>query len=186
VLDEGLALPLTVLIGAFCEVQTILSGELYTFTTCVLDVVEDGFPGRVLMAIPETIQVANRRQFERTNATVASQVRLRTDAQAAPAVGLLANVSADGVACNLPGTTLDQALVLGDEVLVSFELAGFDGLFELPAILANKTVTRDRRQLSLGLKFNVRADDPTAQHTLERVRAALYELMTNTDMDGAP
>jgi len=184
-LDEKFGLPLSVLMGAFCEIRTVLSGELYLFTTCVLDAILDSSPGRVLMVIPETIQVANRRQFERTNVTVASQVRVWTGAPHAPSVGLLANVSAEGLACNLPGTALDEALSLGDHLRVSFELAGFDGLFELPATVCNKTLTGDRQQLSLGLKFDVRSDDLGARRALQRLRAALFQLMANfTDMDG--
>ena len=183
--QQQLGLPQSVLIGAFCEIRTELSGELYVFTTCVLDVVEDPPPGRVLMVIPDAIQVMNRRQFERTNATVASQVRIWAGAQQTPSIGLLANVSADGIACNLPGTALDQLVALGDELRASFELAGFDEVFELPVVVCNKALTADRQQLSLGLKFNVHADDVAAQHALERVRAALAHLMTNsTNLDG--
>jgi c-di-GMP-binding flagellar brake protein YcgR len=183
--DDKLALPLTVLIGAFCDVRTVLSGEMYTFTTYVLDVIEDAKPGRVLLVVPESVQVANRRQFERTNATVASRIRVWSGPSATPAVGLLANVSADGIACNLPGTALDGELALGDRLRVNFELAGFDEAFELPVILCNKTLKRDQQQLSLGLKFDAPTDDPVAQHALQRVRAALFELMTNfTDTGG--
>jgi c-di-GMP-binding flagellar brake protein YcgR len=187
VLGGPLTLPLSVLIGAFCEVRTALSGELYMFTTCVFDAVESAVPPRLLMVLPEAIQVINRRQFERTNATVASQVRVQVSGQPAPFVGLLANVSADGLACNLPETTLDETLSLGDELRVSFELAGFDEIFELPAVVCNKMLARDQQQLLLGLKFDVRPDDPLAQHGLQRLRAALFQLMANfTDMDGEP
>ncbi len=185
ILSGKLALPPSVLIGAFCEVRTALSGELYLFTTCVFDALESSTPTRLLLVIPEVIQVANRRQFERTNATVASQVRVWTAGQQTPFVGLLANVSADGLACNLPEVALDETLSLDDELRVSFELAGFDEIFELPAVACNKTLTRDQQQLSLGLKFNVRSDDPLAQRALQRLRAALFQLMANfTDMDG--
>lgn len=183
--DPPSAVPLSVLIGAFCEVETVLSGELHRFSTCVLDVVEDPPPRRLLVVVPETIQVANRRQFERTNATVASQVRLWVGSQPGPAIGLLANVSADGLACNLPGTALDKDLALGDELRVHFELAGFDETFELPVVLCNKMLTQDKHQLSLGMNFNVRPECPTDRNTLERLRAALVELMANSaDMDG--
>jgi c-di-GMP-binding flagellar brake protein YcgR len=183
--EEQLAFPLSVLIGAFCDVRTILSGELYMFTTYILDVIEEPPPGRFLIVIPETIQVANRRQFERTNATIASQIRLWNRLQETPAIGLLADVSADGLACNLACTALDQMLALSDELRVSFELAGFDEVFELPAVLCDKTLAPDKQQLRLGLQFNVRPDDAVAQHALERLRAALNQLMTNvTDMDG--
>lgn len=182
---ERPGVPLSVLIGACCEVQTVLSGELYLFSTYVLDVHEDSVPGRVLLVVPEAIQVANRRQSERTNITVASQVRIWTVAQEVPALGLLANVSADGLACKLPGMELDKVLALGDRVRISFEIAGFDELFELPALLCSKSLTPETQQLSLGLKFDVRSDDPVAQHTLMRVRTALFQLTANsTDMDG--
>jgi len=173
------------LIGAFCEIQMTLSGELYNFTTCVFDIHEKDDARRLLFTIPEFIQVRNRRQFERTDATVASQVRLWLKGQPAPSVGLLANVSADGLACTLPGTGLDKDLVLGDELQVAFELAGFDEQFALPTILHNKDLTKDKSQLVLGMQFNVQAENPNEQDALERLRAALYELMTNsTDMDG--
>jgi hypothetical protein len=103
-------------------------------------------------------------------------VRIWTAAQKVPAIGLLANVSVDGVACNLPGTALDRVLALGDSVRVSFEIAGFDELFELPATLRSKSLATETQQLSLGLKFDVRADDPVAQHALMRVRTALLQL----------
>lgn len=185
VLDGKLGLPLSVLIGAFCEVRMVLSGEMYLFSTYILDVIEEPLPLRVLMVVPETVQVANRRQFERTNATVASQVQLWVRGPGVPYVGLLANVSADGLACNLPGTAADEALSLGDELRVSFELAGFDEVFELPVILCNKTLAGGRQELRLGMKFNVQPDDPAARHALERVHAALHELTAYiTDMDG--
>ena len=183
--DTPAAVPLSVLTGAFCDIRTILSGELYTFTTCVLEVADEPAGQRVLLGGPAAIHGTKRRQFARPTATVASPVRIWVGARAPPTMGLVANVSAGGLACNLPGTTLDSALALGDELRVSFELAGFDDVFELPVVLCSKTLTRDRQQLSLGMKFCVRPDDPAAQRALERVRAVLFELMVNTtDMDG--
>lgn len=180
------AAPLNAFVGAFCEAEMILSGELYNFTSCILDVAEKDDLLRLYLVIPEIIQVRNRRQFERTNATIASQVRVHTPVQPAPAIGLLANVSLDGLACNLPGTDLDSALALGEELRVTFELAGFDEQFEMPVILCNKQLTPDKQQLSLGMQFNVNPNDSAAQRTHQRLRAALYELMTNiADMDGA-
>ncbi|WP_320046871.1 PilZ domain-containing protein [uncultured Ilyobacter sp.] len=179
------ATPLAVLMGAFCEIRVQLSGEMYLFTTHVLDAAEDGKQQRIMIAQPDMVQVLNRRGFERTNATVASQVRVRVPSQPSPAIGLLANVSPDGLACNLPGTALDHALALGDELRVSFELAGFDEIFELPCVLRNKDIMRDKQQLFLGLEFNVRTGDKADELGLQRLRAALYELMTDmTNLDG--
>ncbi len=175
------------LVGAFCDVRTALSNELYMFTTFVMAVPEEDHGRRILVAMPDLVQVANRRRYERTNATIASQVRIWTARASGPSIGLLANVSADGLACNLPGTGLDSELALGDALRVSFELAGFDEIFDLPAVLCNKQLMPERQQLLLGMKFNPRPDDPVAQHTLERLRAALVELTTNfLDTDGEP
>jgi hypothetical protein len=183
--EDGQRPPLHALIGAFCEVRTQLSGELYLFSSCVLDVVAHPTARRALITAPNTIQVANRRRFERTNAAVASQVRIWIGTQKVPAVGLLANVCADGLACSLADTTLDAALALGESVRVRFELAGFDEWFELPAVLCNKEVSRNQQQLSLGLGFNASPDDPAAQAALMRVRTALLQLMTDPlDKDG--
>lgn len=173
------------LVGAFCDVRTSLSNELYLFTTFVMAVPEEDHGRRILVAMPDQVQVANRRRYERTNATIASQVRIWTARASAPTIGLLANVSADGLACHLPGTGLDAELALGDSLRVSFELAGFDEIFDLPAVLCNKQLMPERQQLLLGMKFNPRPDDPVARHTLERLRAALVELTTNLfDTDG--
>jgi hypothetical protein len=184
VLDEQLPLPLGALIGAFCELRMVLSGEMYLFATCIYDALETPEPGRVFLAIPEVIQVANRRHFERTNATVASQIRIWVSGNETPFVGLLADVSAEGLACNLPGAALDKSVSLGDELRVSFELAGFDEMFDLPASVCNKSLSKDQHMLLLGLKFSVGPDDAVAQHALQRVRAVLFELTTNlSDMD---
>jgi len=185
--DDPHALPVTVLIGAYCEIQMVLSGELYAFSTYVLDVTKTRSRTQSLMAVPEVIEVANRRRFERTAATVASQVRIWTATRQVPAVGLLANVSADGLACNIPGTELDADLALGDGLRVSFEIAGFDEIFELPAILCNKSLSPDGQQLALGMQFHVSPDDPVAQHTLQRIRAVLLKLTADpAEMDGEP
>ena len=183
--EEQLEIPLNILIGAFCEIRMELSGELYNFTTCVLDVVERPDSKKVLLVIPETIQVANRRQYERTNATVASQVRIWAGTQTAPSVGLLANVSAEGMGCNLPGTAMDEVLALGDSVRVSFELAGFDEVFDLPSVICNKSLLLDKQQLFLGMQFEVSPDNAAGLQALQRLRAALFELTVNTsDLDG--
>lgn len=184
-LGDGLTTPPAALIGVFCELRALLSGEMYMFSTFVLDAPDGHDPPRVLVAAPETIQVANRRRLERTNATIASQVRVWVKGRESATVGLLANVSGEGLACNLPGLDLNEALALGDDVRVAFELAGFDELFELPAILCNKSIEKAENQLCLGLQFNVKDDDVTAKHALRRLQAALFELTSNlADMDG--
>lgn len=171
--------PLTTLIGAFCDIRTVLSGELYLMTCCVLDVGENPAPGQLLLSVPEHIQVANRRQCERTNATVASQVRVWAPGQSSASVGLLHNVSNDGLACDMPGLALDAALALGDRVRVSFELAGFEGNFEMNSVVFNKALDAAHQQLRLGLQFDTDEKDATAVEALKRLRAALQTLTNN-------
>ena len=173
------------LIGAFCELRMVMSEEMYTFSTFVLDALDDGEAPRILLAAPEVVQVANRRRMERTNVTIASQVRFWASGDQPAAVGLLANVSTDGIACNLPTLELDKTLSLGDVANVSFELAGFDDRYELPVVVCNKDVDDERGQLCLGLQFKVDNGDASARASHRRLQAALYELTTNlTDMDG--
>lgn len=163
----------------------VLSGEMHTFSTFVLDAPETSGPPRILMAAPEVIQVSNRRRFERTNVTIASQVRFWLKSDQPPTIGLLANVSAEGLACNLPGLGLDEPLSLGDEARVAFELAGFDDLFEMPVIVCNKSIDHERGQLCLGIHFKLDDGDAAARDAHRRLQAALYELTSNlTDMDG--
>lgn len=165
------------LIGSFCDARVEMGDELYLFTTNVLDVVDDLEPPRLLLASPEHLQVLNRRRFERTNAVIASQARVLSVGHPT-AVGLLASVSASGVALNLPGVDADDYLYVGDAVRVNFELAGFPGRFELPAVICNKSFNADRSVLTTGLEFALDAADASAAHELARLQAALCELTT--------
>lgn len=168
------------LIGSFCEVGSQMAGELFFFTSCVLDVIEAGGPTRLLLSMPELIQVANRRRFERTNTTVASHVRLVQQNRPQAATGLMANISATGLAFTLGVTECEDPVLLGDDVRVQFELAGFDETFELPAVICNKHVSADRQRLLVGLEFAVKDDDLVARHTLARVHAMLNEMMSES------
>lgn len=173
------------LVGVFCELRSQMAGELFLFTTCVLDVVEGSGPTRLLVTVPELIQVANRRRFERTNTTIASHVRLITSGAVAPAAGLMANISPTGLALTLPMDGGDDPVLLGDDVRVQFELAGFDETFELPAVVCNKHTSSDRQRRLIGLEFAVKEDDLVARHTLARVHAMLNEMMTSsTPLEG--
>lgn len=171
------------LIGAFCDARLHLDAELYLFTTNILDVVDDLEPPRLLLAIPEQLQVLNRRRFERTSAVIASQARLWPDGQPA-AVGLLASVSASGAAVNLPGPDADEYLYVGDAVRVNFEIAGFNGRFELPATICNKSLNADRSVLTVGLEFSS-SGNPADRQELGRLHATLCQLAAQmTESEG--
>ncbi|MEP0845498.1 MAG: PilZ domain-containing protein [Phycisphaerae bacterium] len=165
------------LIGAFCEAQLPLEGQMYSFTTCVLDVPDGDPPSRVMVSAPEVVQVANRRRFERTNATVASQVRIYVPGVDAPCVGLLTCVSAGGLSCVLPGASAGDALLVGDEVRAQFELAGVTGTFDLRVVICTKRAGPD--ELHLGLEFATRGYSPAEVKTLEAFRATLAEVFAD-------
>lgn len=176
---------LSALVGAFCDVQIALTGQMFLFSSCIMDVAINHDSRTLLIAIPESTQLCNRRKFERTNATIASQVHLWAAEQESASVGLLHNISAEGLACVMPDTALDDVLLLGDEVRVRFELAGFDEIFQLPATVCNKSFCKKRGTLEVGVEFAVAADNTVDNHTLERLRYALFELMTGlANLDG--
>ena len=166
------------LAGAFCEVRTNLSGQLYVFTTNIINVREQ--PHVTLqLTRPEIIQVVNRRRFERTNTTIASQVRIWTKDESNAAVGLLTSVGPGGIGARLPESDAPLELYIGDRVRVRFEIAGFESKFELDAVVCNKIADDRQQQLELGLEFDIAPDDASATRTLERVRTALFQLTSD-------
>ncbi|RMF83205.1 MAG: PilZ domain-containing protein [Planctomycetota bacterium] len=166
------------LIGSFCEVRTNLSGQLYVFTTTILAVREQPHVS-LQLAMPESVQVVNRRQYERTNTTVASQMRIWTDSESQASTGLLTSVAPGGIGARLPFTDAPQEYYIGDRVRVRFEIAGFDDQFELDAVVCNRLVHDASQELELGLEFAGTADDPAATRTLTRIRSILSQLTSD-------
>lgn len=164
------------LIGSFCEVQITLAGQVALFSSCALDLVEQNGKARLSLAVPDLIQVSNRRRFERTNATVASEVRLILDGQPSETVGSLANLSPQGLACTFPSGEFDDHLLVGEPVRVSFELVGFDETFEVTAICCNKSISPDKTQLTAGMEFDSAGVSPDDAETLKRLRTLLNQI----------
>jgi c-di-GMP-binding flagellar brake protein YcgR len=164
------ALPL---VGAFCEVRAPLGGQVFLFTTCVLDVVEAGTHTQLLTSMPEIVQVANRRRHERTSASVACAVVVSSPTGSHMA-GVMENISPTGMACSFADAVMAD-LWVGDDVQVAFELAGFDETYELSAIICNKTHQREKRTYLVGLEFKVIA--PADRESLNRMRGRLNEIM---------
>lgn len=168
------------LTGAFCEVRVRLSEHVYLFTTFIPEVLEETRPLRLRLAVPEVIQVANRRRFERLCVPAAAQVHIQARQRAQVHVGLLADVSASGLSCAIPTPEHDEVLLVGDVLHVTFELPGFDEKFELPVVVCNKALSRDRQLLTIGLEFHVAGGDPSASAHLERLQAALCEMISDS------
>lgn len=178
---------LLTLIGAFCEVRATLGGHVFLMSTCVLDVVDNAGTPRLRLAVPESMQVTNRRRFERTNAVVASMARVWVAGLAEPFIGTLVNVSPDGAAAQFLSTELNDRVLVGDSVTVAFELAGFDDLYQLPALVCSKSLSGDESQITLGLQFiHGSTTDPVSTDALRRLRAVLRELLSGDTQEGAP
>lgn len=163
------------LIGSFSEVQVALSGQVALFSSCVLDMIEQSGRAQISLATPELIQVSNRRRFERTNATIASEVHLIIDGQPSETVGALANLSPQGLGCTFPSGELNDQLLVGEQTRVSFELAGFDDRFELDVVCCNKSISRDQSQLTVGMEFAV-TQSPEETESLNRLRTLLNQI----------
>ncbi len=179
-------LPLHALLGACCDIRTVLSGQLYLFSTCVIDAFEHNTPQRLLLAMPETIHVANRRRFERRTLKEFSQVRLWPSESKTPYIGELCNISGDGLACRMVRGELDELLLVGDGVRVCFDLPSFGESFDLPAVVCNKSTSHDELQLIVGLEYQRGpATEPAATAAIERLWGILCEMTTNlSGMDG--
>ncbi|MBK8913119.1 MAG: PilZ domain-containing protein [Phycisphaerales bacterium] len=166
--------PLSSLVGAFCDARMTLGTDLVQFATCVIDVLEDGAAPRVLLATPQSSQLANRRRFMRHSAQEGTPVSIRPAEAGATHVGELVNIGPDGLACRAPREEVDEALLIGDSCRLVFEL-GPDGTpFDLAAVICNKAADRsDRTHLIVGFEFD--AVGATAESALHRLRAVLYD-----------
>ena len=168
--DSGRDLTIDGMIGAMCDVRTILSGQLCIFSTFIVDANATTVPPRITLAMPETIQVANRRRFARKSTAEPVPVRLSV-AGTAPQVAVLANIGPLGIGCRLVSGDPDDTLFIGDEVEVEFVLPWLEQVFALPACVCSKTHCREEGHLLVGVEFIVRNN----QADLDRLRAALSE-----------
>ena len=175
---------LATLVGVFCDVQTVLSGHLYLFSTCVVDVAENLVPPRLLLATPYELQLVNRRRLERRLLAQPSPVQMSTEANTQPPMGELLDISGDGLACRVPRADLEDVLLVGDAIRVSFELPGHGGFFDLPALICNKAASDGDEYMTVGLQFD-RSDDPAARDALYRLRGIVCgEVAGTTESEG--
>lgn len=164
------------LAGAFCDIRIVLLGELYMFNTCVVETSLVDNTLQLALAAPTAMQVANRRQFERRGVNQWVHVKLWSEQFASPQTAVLFNLGAGGLACRVSRGELEDALLIDDELIASFNLPGYPEKFELPVVICNKLPLDDKQYLVVGLEFIARPDDPTARRSLERLREVLFAL----------
>ncbi|MCK4343116.1 MAG: PilZ domain-containing protein [Phycisphaerae bacterium] len=183
--DAGREFPLAALIGAMCDVRTIMSGQFYMFTTVIVDTGEGTAPRRLCLAVPDAIQVANRRRHTRKNPIEPVPVRLTLPGVGEPFVGHLANIGRGGLGCRVLQRELDELLLIGNEVRLEFMLPWMSRVYSLPSEVCSKTLSHDKDHLLVGFEFC--APDAAAQATLELLRSVLdNETQRLTEIDGEP
>jgi hypothetical protein len=176
-------LPLNSLIGAMCEVRTILSGQLCLFSTFVVDAADSTVPQRITLALPQTIQVANRRRFARKTATEPIPLRLSIPGSQTPFVAMLSNISPSGVGCRVVSRDLDEILFIGDQVTLEFVLPWSNDVYTLPASVCSKSPAGPAGQLTVGFEFITKGYEAV----VDRLRTALQqETARLIEMDGEP
>lgn len=181
--DVGANVSLAALIGAMCDVRMILSGQLCLFSTYVREVSDRTVPQRVVLAVPETIQVANRRRFARHAPVDPVPVRFFVPAAQPPFVAIMSNIGPHGVACRVISTDIDDVLFIGDEVRVEFVLPWGEDVYSLPAIACSKTRCREEGHVIIGFEFVAAGHEAV----LERLRNALQdEAARLTESEGQP
>jgi hypothetical protein len=167
--------PLAGLIGAFCDVRLVLSGQMYMFSTCIIEATENSAQLHLVTAMPESVQVANRRRGIRKQLGGTVQVQLWAEGVSEPFICEITDIAADGLGCSGTKRELDEVLLVGDEVHIRFELRDA-GPFALNAILCNKSCSSAAAdQVLVGMEFKVSEENEEARATLERLRNALFE-----------
>lgn len=182
-LDAGHNMTPAKLIGAMCDVRTILSDQLYLFSTVIVDAADATTPQRLTLAVPEGVQVANRRRFSRRSPVEPIPVRLTIGGSPQPHIGTLMNISRTGLGCRAARRDLDALLLIGDEVQIEFVLPWTHQVFALPGEICVKNPCHDPDQMIVGIEF--RASGAAGQATLELLRTTLdNETQRLTEMGG--
>lgn len=175
--DDAGETNMTGLIGTFCDVQTILSEQIYLFASCVLDVYDTTAPRSLVLALPDSIQVGNRRRFVRRTLARSSTVEVTTDEAGEPCQADLCNLGGNGLACRI-SKEMDSFLLIGEQVRIRFDVPGLPDIIDVAAIVCNKTPTGDHNAMLVGLQFDLSEGDPAEAQAIERLRIFLCDATT--------
>ncbi len=178
--------PLAGLLGAFCDVKTVLSGHLYIFSTCVVDVADQASPQRLFLEVPPAVQVVNRRKFDRRNATEDVEVQFWPPGAPQPIVARLCNIGLGGLGCRGPRQELEDLLLIGEEVRITFQLPGSADVYDLATVVCVKTAAGDGQNLDVGLEFPLVAPESPAAPTLSQLRSVLARCYMEDSYPEAP
>ncbi|MGD8450637.1 MAG: PilZ domain-containing protein [Phycisphaerae bacterium] len=165
--------PLPALVGAFCDIRTVLSGNLYTFSTCIMDARDDQTPPQLSLAAPDVVRVANRRKFDRFAPEPPAIIQLWLSAAVQPVLATMTTISSSGLGCRAPRADLEPHVLIDDEVRVCFQLPQLGGAYEVTCVVCTKTRAPQGEQLEVGFEFLEPQHDNSGTQAVERLRAAL-------------
>lgn len=159
------------LVGAMCDVRMILSGHLCMFSTFVAEVSNTRVPPTLLLAVPEVLQIANRRRFARHSPTEPVAVQVRVPAIAESFTAALSNIGPSGLACRVTSEELWDRLFIGDELELAFALPWSEDVFHIRAVTCAKSGEPDEGPMTVRFEFV-----PAGfEEPLQRLRAGLNE-----------
>jgi hypothetical protein len=173
--DLGQDWPLTGLIGAFCDVRAALLGEQYQFCTCVVDALHEPPRQELLLAVPDVLQVLNRRRFDRKVLREQLLVQIWPNEADAPLLGTLVDIGLAGLGCELPRREAEEQLLIDEPTRVQFQIPGATELLNLPAVVCVKTATPEGQYLHVGVEFLVPESGDPAEAMLARLRNVLSQ-----------
>jgi hypothetical protein len=177
------AASLRTLIGAMCDVRMILSDDLCLMSTFVVDVGDETVPRQLMLAVPETVQVANRRRFARKAPIEPVMVRFLAPDAPSPQVATLTNIGPTGLACRMTSAEAGELLYIGDQVELEFVLPWSNEVYTLAAIVCNKNRCREEGHVIVGFEFAA----PESDAALLRLRVALSDETAHlTEREGEP
>lgn len=165
--DVERSIDLRSLIGVMCDVRSIVCGQLCLFATFVSDVADHAVPARLMLGLPESIQLANRRRFARRAPADPVPARLTLPGSNAKFVAVLSNIGAGGLACRAVSRELDELLFIGDRIAVEFALPWSKEVFELPASVCTKGAAGEPGQLLVGVEFVAEGNECALQRLAE-------------------
>lgn len=174
--------PIRALIGAMCDARTILSQQLYMFETAVVDVSECTAPIRILLTVPATIRVANRRRFSRRSPVETVPIRLVPQGATQPIIGVLTDLSRNGVGCRVPRAGAEELMLIGERLDAEFTLPWSKTIYALSSIVCSKSACQGSDEMSLGIEFS--PVGAAQQATLDLFRSMLeteHERLLDTE-----
>lgn len=181
--NRGRDVPLISLIGVCCDVQLRLDGCVYVFSCSVVDVLDTVEPQRLILSVPESIHLTNRRKFFRAAVTESTPASIHTGELDQEIVGELWDIGPAGLSVGVPTDKADKYLLLGDRVRVTFVVPHSGAQFLLPATICNKKAHVEKGCTLVGVEFDPQPSDEDA-NALARLRALLCQLNLEIHEEG--